>query len=180
MHASQPDNGSSAENEGKFMDMETFIALAENAGVKIELVAGVPTWEAFPGSRHQLAVQRIERSIEPIPDRDSCGCFELADTYIRFPDGSLKRPDVAIFCQRPPEIDEALDVLPAAVVEVLSKDYEGKDIDVGAPFYLRQGVLDVVLFDPRTLEVIHQRSGWEQRHTSPVVLDLLCGCRVTV
>lgn len=70
------------------------------------------------------------------------GCFTLADTLIRFgdPDRSIKRPDLAIFYEEPADTDEALKVLPAAVVEVLSLGYEEKDLGVdGAPFYLAKG-----------------------------------------
>src|SRR6185369_6932795 len=151
------------------MEIAKFIELAEQAGVKIELTAGLPTWEAFPAARHQKAVKRIEQSIIPDPAQADCECYELADTYIRFPDGSLKRPDVAIFCEEPPDTDEALEIVPMAVIEVLSKDYAAKDTQISAPFYLKQGVLDVVLFDPRTNEVTHLRCDYEGRHASPVV-----------
>jgi Uma2 family endonuclease len=157
------------------------VSMAHEAGIKIEITRGVPTWEAFPGSRHQKAVRRIERAIEPIPGHSAgCGCFELADTYLRFPDGSIKRPDVSIFCEEPPDSDEALEIVPQAVIEVVSKDYEYKDLELNPTFYLSHGVLDVVVFDPRTADVIHHRREVVTRHVSPVTLELLCGCRVTV
>ena len=77
---------------------------------------------------------------------------------IRFPDldRSLKRPDIAIFCDDPPDSDEALDILPAAVIEILSVGYEEKDLgDDGAPFYLGCGVRDVLVVDPRSGAVRH-------------------------
>lgn len=160
---------------------EAFIQLAEDTGFKVEMTAGIPTWEAFPSSRHQRTIFRIQTSIQPIPGHPgTCGCFQLADVYISFPDGSFKRPDIAIFCEEPPDTDEALEMLPAAVVEVLSKGYERKDIEISAPFYLQAGVLDVILFDPRTAEVTHLRRDSEQHLTSPITLDLECGCRITV
>ncbi len=100
--------------------------------------------EASPTSRHQKALQCIERSLRPIPGHSGgCACFALADTLIRFndPDRSIKRPDLAIFCVEPPDTDGALEMIPAAVVEVLSLGYEEKDLGAdGAPFYLAHGV----------------------------------------
>lgn len=127
---------------------------AAKAPVRLEFVRGRMKWEASPASRHQKAVRRIERSIAPTKDApEGCGCYTLADTLIRFPDpdGSLKRPDIAIFCVEPPDSDEALDLLPAAVIEILSLRYEEKDLgEDGAPFYLACGIPDVLVVDPRT------------------------------
>jgi hypothetical protein len=59
-------------------------------GIKLEITAGLPTWEAFPGMRHQKAVRRISQSLMPIPCHPAgCGCFDVADVSIKFPDGSL-------------------------------------------------------------------------------------------
>ena len=104
----------------------------------------------------------------------------MSDAYIKFPDGSLKRPDLAIYGEEPPDIDEAYPQIPEAVVEVLSKDYEKKDTEIGAPFYLAQGVKDVILFDPRTQDVTHLRTDETKQYKSAVTIELECGCRVTV
>lgn len=158
---------------------------ASKAPVRLEFVRGRTKWEASPASRHQKTVQRIERSLRPTPGHPGgCGCFALPDTLIRFgdPDRSIKRPDLAIFCAEPPDTDEALDLVPAAVVEVLSLGYEEKDLGAdGAPFYLENGVEDVLIVDPRSGAVYHDTPGQERRTLSaPVTIDLRCGCRVTV
>ncbi len=158
---------------------------AVKAPVRLEYVRGRAKWETSPASRHQKALQRIERSLRPIPGHSAgCACFALADTLIRFgdPDRSIKRPDLAIFCEEPPDTDEALEVIPAAVVEVLSPGYEEKDLGAdGAPFYLAYGVQDVLIFDPRTGAVYHDTPGNTRRTlTAPVTIDLSCGCQVTV
>jgi Uma2 family endonuclease len=158
---------------------EQLLEMADDAGVKLEITAGIPTWEAFPGPRHQKAVLRALRSIEVSPGHD-CGCFQLPDVYIKFPDGSLKRPDIAIFCEEPPDTDEALEKIPQAVVEVLSKNYEKKDTEIGAPFYLEHGVKDVVLFDPASQEVTHRRLDATRLHKSPATVELECGCQITI
>ena len=44
-----------------------------------------------------------------MPDSaEPCQCAHLSDVLIRFQDGSLKRPDIAIFCAEPPDQDEAI------------------------------------------------------------------------
>lgn len=55
--------------------------------VRLEYVYDQPRWETSPSSRHQKALQRIERSVRPVdasPDR--CGCFTLTKVLLRFPD----------------------------------------------------------------------------------------------
>lgn len=158
---------------------------ATGALVRLEYVRGRLKVEASPTVRHQKAAGRIERSIRPIPGTaGDCGCFVLADTLIRFPDpaGTLKRPDIAVFCTEPPDIDEALEQLPEAVIEILSLGYEDKDLgDDGAPFYLTCGVADVLVVDPRSGRVLHYRPGQPIAELrAPVTVALACGCQVRV
>lgn len=160
---------------------------ASGAPVRLEYVRGRTKWEASPASRHQKTVDRIRISLTPIfgVSENRCGCFSLADTLIRFPDPdhSLKRPDIAIFCDEPPDSDEALPILPAAVVEILSLGYEEKDLgDDGAPFYLGCGVLDVLVVDPRSGRVLRYRQGQAEPSTlhTPTNIDLMCGCQVRI
>lgn len=158
---------------------------ASKAPVRLEYVRGQTKWEASPASRHQKTLQRIERALRPIPDHPSgCCCFTLTDTLIRFndPDHSIKRPDLAIFCTEPPDSDEALAIIPVAVVEVISLGYEEKDLGSdGAPFYLAYGVEDVFVVDPRAGVVYHDTVGQQRTsHPIPVTFDLPCGCRLTI
>lgn len=51
---------------------------------------------------HTIAVKRLEQSIRPIGS-----CFTYQDMYVRFPDGSYKRPDLAIYCTEVPATVEA-------------------------------------------------------------------------
>ena len=104
-------------------DIAQLERLIENGLIKLEITAGIATWEVSPASRHQKAVRRIEDSIQPLPGAP-CGCYTLADTYIAFPDGSLKRPDISIFCEEPPDSDEALELVPVAVIEIVSPEPE--------------------------------------------------------
>jgi Uma2 family endonuclease len=155
--------------------------LLDARAVKLEITGGVPTWEASPGLRHQWMVQLIERSIRPSSDTDGeCGCISVADVLIRFKDGSLKRPDISIFCTLPPLQDEALSVVPQAVVEVISPGYEYKDVELNPRFYLAQGIDDVLIVDPRSGAVTHYRTAEENTHRAPVTVDLQCGCQCTV
>jgi hypothetical protein len=81
---------------------------ADDLGVRLEIVGGLPIWEAHPLPKHQRAVDRIRAAITPpppTPKGDGCAWLHLAGVYIHFPDGSLKRPDIAIFCREPDEDD---------------------------------------------------------------------------
>ncbi len=76
--------------------------LLSAGAIKLEITGGIPTWEASPGIRHQMMVYAIQTSITPLAEDDKgCECRHAADVYIRFKDGSLKRPDIAIFCTLP-------------------------------------------------------------------------------
>lgn len=63
----------------------------------------------------------------------------------------MKRPDISLFCREPDEQDEAIRLVPEAVIEVVSAGYEAKDLEIGPRFYLTQGVKDIIVFDPHTL-----------------------------
>jgi Uma2 family endonuclease len=157
--------------------------LLREGAIRLEITAGVPTWEAFPGSRHQRVIDRVRASIEPIPEGDTaeaCACAHLSDVLIRFQDGSLKRPDIAIFCEEPPEQDDALTVIPQAVVEIISPGYEYKDLTLNPQFYLAHGVRDVVIVDPRSGVVMHYRADQVAHYHQPVTIDFQCGCRCQI
>src|SRR5436853_7908148 len=150
---------------------------ADDLGIRLEIVGGLPIWEAHPVYKHQKAVDRIRATIEAgasAPDAlaRGCACVHAADVYVSFPDGSLKRPDISIFCREPEEEEEAIKLVPEAVIEVVSKGYEAKDLEIGPRFYLWQGVKDVVVFDPYTLVVLHIRRDEVARHISPVEINL--------
>ncbi len=162
-------------------DFERLSNEADAIGLRLEVVRGVPVFEAFPVARHQAVIFRIQSSIRPNVLGDApCPCLHYADVQIRFPDGSRKRPDIAIFCQEPEQTTE-ITVSPEAVVEVISADYKEKDLLIGVPFYQQVRIPDIIVFDPETNEVRHWRNGGnEKKYQSPVTLDLLCGCTITV
>jgi Uma2 family endonuclease len=155
---------------------------AEELGIRLEVVAGLPIWEAHPVWRHQKAIDRIRATIRVTKRADNagCGCVHVSDVYVQFVDNSLKRPDIAIFCREPDEQDDAIRLIPEAVIEVVSRGYEAKDLEIGPPFYLSQGVKDVVVFDPTSLLVLHARRDGTTRKVSPEPLEFECGCSVTV
>ena len=153
------------------------VQAADEAGIKIEMVGGLPVWESMPTARHQRAVYAIQRSIAPRNTQEGgCGCVSYADVLVRFEDGSFKRPDIAIFCREPDEQDEAITLLPEAVIEIVSAGYEAKDYDIGLPFYLKIGVKDVVIFDPIRNHVLHARRDGTGEFVSPVKVQFECGC----
>lgn len=167
------------------MDIDPRLLRADELGIRLEMVAGLPIWEPHPVYKHQKAIDRIRATIEQMPTADGaladgCACIHVSDVYVSFPDGSLKRPDISIFCEEPAEEEEAITLVPEAVIEIVSKGFEAKDFEIGPPFYLSQGVKDVVVFDPYTLVVLHERRDGATRHVSPVELGLECGCRCVV
>jgi Uma2 family endonuclease len=146
-------------------------------GIRLEMVSGIPIWEAHPNTRHQRTVRDIERSIRPAPNSDTgCECAYLSDVYVRFPDGSLKRPDISIFCREPEEDDEPVSMVPAAVIEILSRGYEAKDLEMGVALYLKHSIRDIVIVDPRSGRIVHYVDGVLQEGWSPVEIGLQCGC----
>jgi Uma2 family endonuclease len=163
--------------------MDDVLLKADASGIRLEIIGGLPVWEAAPLLRHQRAIDRIRVSIRPklaTTQEEGCGCVHISDVYISFPDGSLKRPDIAIFCREPAEEDEAITLVPEAVIEIISKGYEAKDLELAPHFYLSQGVKDVIVFDPYTLLVLHVRRDSARRLVSPVTIDLECGCECLV
>ena len=156
---------------------------AEDLGVRLEIAGNLAIWEASPLYKHQKEVDRIRDSIRKNEmEGNSCNCIDAADVYVQFPDGSLKRPDVSIFCQEPSEEEqeEAIKQVPEAVIEVISKKYEAKDLEISPPIYLANGVKDVIVFNPYTNEVVHFRGGEKREIMSPVEIEFECGCRCTV
>ncbi|MBK5970919.1 MULTISPECIES: Uma2 family endonuclease [Thiorhodovibrio] len=168
------------------MTLAETLLRADALGIRLEIVNGLPIWEAQPVYRHQKHVDRIARSLRTSSDQGPvgggiCDCISAKDVYIQFPTG-LKRPDISTFCQEPPEEqqDSVLTMIPEAVIEVVSKGYEAKDLDIGPPFYLSQGVKDVVVFDPETLLVLHSRQQGVNVQIAPLEIDLFCGCRLSL
>ncbi|MEI7646281.1 MAG: Uma2 family endonuclease [Chloroflexales bacterium] len=99
---------------------------------------------------------------------------------VRFPDGSLKRPDIAIFCTPPPMQDDALTLLPVAVIEIISLGYEYKDVTLNPPFYLGHQLQDVVVVDPHAQRVTHYTQTGVQTQPTPAALHLTCGCQCQI
>jgi len=156
---------------------------AEDLGVRLEIAGNLPIWEASPLYKHQKQVDRIRDSIEKVESKENfCDCIDAADIYVQFPDGSLKRPDISIFCREPSEeeAEEAIRQVPEAVIEVISKNYEAKDLEISPPIYLANGVKDVVVFNPYTMEVFHFRQGQMLKLNSPVEIKFECGCHCKV
>jgi Uma2 family endonuclease len=163
------------------MSIDPRLLQANELGIRLEIVNGLAIWEAQPLYRHQKHVERISGSIRTADDAHNCACVHAMDVYIQFPNG-LKRPDISVFCREPTEEeqDSALTLIPEAVIEVVSPGYEAKDLEIGPAFYLSQGVKDIIVFDPRTLLVLHVRHGHASRHLAPQEIRLQCDCIVTV
>lgn len=142
--------------------MDSQLLRSEELGVRLEIVRGLPIWEASPVLRHQQAIDRIRASFKK-SETTNCKGIHVSNIYIQFPEGSLKRPDISIFCKRPKARDKAVKEIPEAVIEIISKGYEAKDLEIGVPFYLSQDVKDVVVFNPYTMEVLHFKRKEERK-----------------
>ena len=59
-------NKSGGGDEYRGSSWELAKAYADALGVKLEVVGGIPVWEALPSYRHQNHVFRIQSSIRPI------------------------------------------------------------------------------------------------------------------
>ena len=164
------------------VDFNEFSQRADDAGIRVEIIGGLPVWEMLPNMRHQEAIDRIRQTfkVTVTPEGQHCACVHYSDLHIKFPDGSDKRPDVSIFCERPSETDTAVTTVPEAVIEIISRGYEKKDLELGPPFYLEQGVKDILVFDPYTEIIHHFTPGREQTHQSPFTAVLQCGCQITI
>lgn len=85
-----------------------------------------------------------------------------------------------MLCQLPTDLDDAIEAVPEAVIEVISPRFEKKDLELNPPFYLSQGVKDVVVFDPATRHLWHFSADGEKQLQSPASISLSCGCTCTV
>jgi Uncharacterized protein conserved in cyanobacteria len=160
---------------------DRLMAMADEMGIRIEMAGGIPTWENQPVIRHQRALKRIASTIRIGRTSGSdCGCVWYPDVEVGFPDGSFKRPDIAVWCREPDEEEEAVTLIPEAVVEIISKGFEKKDIEIGAPFYLSMGVKDVILVNPYTSRVEHRTAAGVRELQSPVTIELQYDCECTV
>lgn len=155
--------------------IEKLLRDADAIGVRLEIIDGLPVWEASPVYRHQAEIDRIRSSIKPLEDRV---LEHVSSAYFRFNDGSFKRPDIALLCRNPleSEMDSALEIVPEAVIEIISEGYEDKDLRLAPGFYLTQGVKDVLIFDPRAKLIWHHRVDGVGRFNSPQAFKLECGC----
>lgn len=153
---------------------------ADENGVVLEVVAGQPFWEFQPNFDHQDRVAQMWSGVRRDPESGSdCGCVRAMDVGIAFPDGSIRRPDLSIFC-RVPERRELITLIPEAVVEIVSQRSRDKDLKLSPPWYLEMGVKDVLVYDPFTDDVHHFRQDGAQRFKPGRTVRLECGCLVDV
>jgi hypothetical protein len=150
---------------------------AEELGIRLEVVSGLPIWEA-----HRLETPEGSRPHPTIHQSARC-CMQLRARCrrVRSVQGWFSQaPGRRDICREPDEQEDAITLIPEAVVEVVSKGYEAKDLEIGPPFYLAQGVKDVIVFDPTSLLVLHARTVRTTRQVSPQAIELSCGCTLTV
>jgi Uma2 family endonuclease len=156
------------------------VEAADQIGIKLEMTEGLPTWEFHPTLNHQIVTQAVIRSVRSTNQESKGACLPVPDVLIRFPDGSLKRPDISIFCEMPSERDQVVSSIPGAVVEVISADSWKKDLELNPPFYLKHGVRDVVVIDPTSHQAMRFTRDGRSDLKLPNRIDLQCGCTIEV
>jgi hypothetical protein len=81
-------------------------------------------------------------------------------------------------------VDYALELVPGAVIEVVSLDSGVKDLEELPAAYLHAGVRDVVVFVLATGEIVwfdqDTGSANPRRLVAPQGLTLRCGCTLTI
>jgi Uma2 family endonuclease len=159
------------------LSLESLMERADDAGIRLELVRGEHRWEAAPLARHQRAVQRAVASLRR--PSTGCACFILTDTCVSLSPDTVKRPDIALWCREPANLDAFITELPDAVIDVISPGYEKKDHD-SAALYLELGVRDVLTFDPRSgvIRIYDTPAQWTELRAPTSVTLRGCGCSV--
>ena len=160
------------------------MAAAEAAwaiGFRLDWVQGLGAW-AFSGSPLQaMTAKRVAQSLraDPASEDGVCG-FVYGGMAVRFLDGSILQPDLAVYAREPEATRLPARLLPEAVVEIVSPSSELKDLQYSPSFYLSQGVKDVIVYTPETEVFEHFRRDGRTMHRSPTDVSLKCGCLVTV
>lgn len=153
---------------------------ATELGVRLEMMSGQPYWEFQPNFQHQNRIGKIYKSVCPVTDsQGGCECVAALDVGIRFPDGSLRRPDLSIFCSEPEEQD-LITLIPEAVVEIISQRSREKDLVLSPPYFLEMGVKDILVVDPFEDMIHHFRQGSSIRFKSGKTVLLECGCQLEI
>ena len=154
---------------------------AHRIGLKLELMQGLGVWSLLPPPTGTIALARIDRSLRADPSREgACPVFAYKGMAVRFPEGSLLQPDLAVYAREPQATRLPTRLLPEAVIEIVSPSSELKDLQYSPSFYLSQGVKDVIVYTPETEVLEHFRRDGRAMHRSPVDIALECGCLVTV
>jgi len=70
--------------------MDSKFLRAEDFGIRLEIVGGLPIWEPYPVYKHQKAVDRIRATIEKVAPSSESGegardCIHVSDVYVSFP-----------------------------------------------------------------------------------------------
>lgn len=154
--------------------LSAIVELADSVGIRLEIMDGLRLWHAPVEAMHSVALGRVRDGLV-VP----AGWLALTGVHIAFPGGGLKCPDLAVWCREPDEEDEAVTLIPEAVIEIVSRGSERKDLELNPEFYLRHGVKEYLVFDPFTNVVLyHTPNSGPRRLDAPVGIALARGCRV--
>jgi hypothetical protein len=150
--------------------------MASAGVVDLYLVDGLPRWEASHSPRHQLAIDAVRAGLQP---GAHCPGAIYYRVDLRLGEHTLLCPDLAIYAAELANEDAAVTTVPVAVIEVLHPDSIAKNRAL-VPVYLREGVLDVVLFDPESGGITHYSGKLAMEYRAPLRLQLSCGWQLTI
>jgi Uma2 family endonuclease len=136
-------------------------------------------WEPTPDLHHQTAIHRIIQSIRPTSAHGAeVEC--CVDRLILTKDGSILRPDIALFTTQQCHHPDPLRTLPFAVIEILSPETERNILEIAAPAYQKLGITETLAVSLRTDTLHLWTPGTTGTFQTPITIQLSNGIQITI
>lgn len=167
------------QRQQRLLTADEFLRIDFGSGLKAELDNGVIRMMAGGSARHDRI--QINLIIALGARLRGSGCRPRGpDMAVRTHDGSIRYPDVSIYCGSPPDEDRTSLDDPKVLIEILSASTQAEDRGVKLQEYKALASVDtIVLADPERERLhVFQRAGhrpeaWsEVVHVEPADLDL--------
>ncbi len=126
---------------------DEFMNLPE--GTLAEYIGGEILVSPSPKTRHQRIVQRILKALDNFVEAQGHGEVFVAPYDVHLPSGDVVQPDVLfVSAARSAIVQDWVRGAPDLVVEVLSPETRGRDLDVKSALYAQNGVAEAWFVDP--------------------------------